>query len=92
MHLRLLFTSYCGDVRIWNMEKFAAFGRLNCATHGPRSLLLLNYFCNLNIKLAKNFNFFAIRICLVEIEILHKILIIPLTDYTLMRIEKSNSY
>uniref|UniRef100_A0A915AUK8 Kinesin motor domain-containing protein n=1 Tax=Parascaris univalens TaxID=6257 RepID=A0A915AUK8_PARUN len=34
---RLLFTTFCGDVRIWNLEKFAAIGRLTGAAHGPRS-------------------------------------------------------
>ncbi|VDM46181.1 unnamed protein product [Toxocara canis] len=34
---RLLFTTFCGDVRIWNLEKFAAIGRLTAAAHGPRS-------------------------------------------------------
>ncbi|CAI4228180.1 unnamed protein product [Auanema sp. JU1783] len=34
---RLLFTSFAGDVRIWNLEKWASFGRLVGASHSPRS-------------------------------------------------------
>uniref|UniRef100_A0A0M3K7L8 WD_REPEATS_REGION domain-containing protein n=1 Tax=Anisakis simplex TaxID=6269 RepID=A0A0M3K7L8_ANISI len=33
----LLFTSFCGDVRIWKVDKFASIGRLTGAAHGPRS-------------------------------------------------------
>ncbi|VDK75189.1 unnamed protein product [Litomosoides sigmodontis] len=31
---KLMFTSFNSDVRIWNLEKFAPFGRLSAATHG----------------------------------------------------------
>uniref|UniRef100_A0A914XCY5 Kinesin motor domain-containing protein n=1 Tax=Plectus sambesii TaxID=2011161 RepID=A0A914XCY5_9BILA len=34
---RLLFTSYGGDVRVWDLTKFAAIGKLANATHNPRS-------------------------------------------------------
>ncbi|KIH45492.1 WD domain, G-beta repeat protein, partial [Ancylostoma duodenale] len=34
---RLLFTSFGGDVRIWNLEKWASFGRLIGAVNSPRS-------------------------------------------------------
>lgn len=33
---RLMFTTFNSDVRIWNLEKFAPFGRLSAATHGSR--------------------------------------------------------
>ncbi|KJH45715.1 WD domain, G-beta repeat protein [Dictyocaulus viviparus] len=34
---QLLFTSFGGDVRIWNLEKWASFGRLVGAVNSPRS-------------------------------------------------------
>lgn len=34
---KLMFTTFNSDVRIWNLEKFAPFGRLSAATHGSRS-------------------------------------------------------
>ncbi|CAD6199987.1 unnamed protein product [Caenorhabditis auriculariae] len=34
---RLLFTSFSGDVRIWNLDRWASFGRLTSATHSPKS-------------------------------------------------------
>ncbi|VDD91493.1 unnamed protein product [Enterobius vermicularis] len=34
---RLLFTTFAGDVRIWDLEKVAAYGRLISAPHSPRS-------------------------------------------------------
>uniref|UniRef100_A0A0N5AWF0 Kinesin motor domain-containing protein n=1 Tax=Syphacia muris TaxID=451379 RepID=A0A0N5AWF0_9BILA len=37
IEIELLFTSFAGDVRIWDLEKVAAYGRLISAPHGPRS-------------------------------------------------------
>lgn len=37
---RLMFTTFNSDVRIWNLEKFAPFGRLSAATHGSRQYIL----------------------------------------------------
>ncbi|VDK64357.1 unnamed protein product, partial [Gongylonema pulchrum] len=37
MFCRLLFTTFGNDVRIWNLEKFASYGRLSAATHSSRS-------------------------------------------------------
>uniref|UniRef100_A0A1I7VVW0 WD_REPEATS_REGION domain-containing protein n=1 Tax=Loa loa TaxID=7209 RepID=A0A1I7VVW0_LOALO len=34
---KLMFTTFNSDVRIWNLEKFAPFGRLSTATHSSRS-------------------------------------------------------
>ncbi|MFH4979219.1 hypothetical protein AB6A40_005928 [Gnathostoma spinigerum] len=34
---RFLFTTFSGDVRVWDLEKFAAYGRLTGASHSPRS-------------------------------------------------------
>ncbi|KAK6038407.1 WD domain, G-beta repeat protein [Cooperia oncophora] len=34
---KLLFTSFGGDVRIWNLDKWASFGRLVGAVNSPRS-------------------------------------------------------
>lgn len=33
---RLLFTSFGGDVRIWDLSKWASFGRLVSAVNSPR--------------------------------------------------------
>ncbi|CAJ0936492.1 unnamed protein product, partial [Mesorhabditis belari] len=33
----LLFSSFCGDVRVWCLSKMASFGRLVGAAHSPRS-------------------------------------------------------
>ncbi|VDO29946.1 unnamed protein product [Onchocerca flexuosa] len=37
---KLMFTTFNSDVRIWNLEKFAPFGRLSAATHGSRQYTL----------------------------------------------------